>query len=194
MRILKYILLCVLTTCGNVQAVEQLGKQYLISYGKEDASIKLVEYFSFQCPHCLKIFKNDFARIKKEYIDTGKILFEFHPTPLDLPTLQAMVCLAQLDAHQKQLFLEVMFEEAIPNEPELMAQCMIAAMGIFKKPLPLLDDHEFLKRQSAFNDAFVFLQQEEKVLAVPTAEINGKLFPKDVPDFKFVQNAAKKGL
>jgi hypothetical protein len=126
-----------LTTCGNVQAVEKLGQQYLISYGKEDASIKLVEYFSFQCPHCINIFKNDFARIKKEYIDTGKILFEFHPTPLDLPTLQAMVCLAQLDAHQKQLFLEVMFEEAIPNEPELMAQFMMAAMGIFKKPLPL---------------------------------------------------------
>ena len=39
----------------------------------------------------------------------------------------------------------------------------------------------------SFSDAFAFLSQEEKIHAVPTIEVNQKLFPQEIPDFEFVQ-------
>ncbi len=103
-----------------------------------------------------------------------------------------MVCLSYLDAYQKQLFLEVILEEAVSSDPELMAKLMKTAMEVFNNPIPLLDDPEFLKEQKAFKDAYRFLDQEEKILAVPTLEVNKKLYLSNVPDFDFIKTATQK--
>lgn len=186
MRTLRY-LLCLLTVCGWLEGIEKLNPQYTIRYGNEESPIKVVEYFSFQCPHCVKLFKSDFFQIKESFIDVEKIAFEFHPVPIDLPTVQAMVCLSLLEDHQKKLFLEVLLDEAVPEDPELMAKMMMTAMEVFQKTTPRLDDPEFLRKSKAYQDAYFFLKQEEKILAVPTVEVNGKMFS-DIPDYKFIQS------
>lgn len=164
---------------------EKLGKQYLISYGDIMAPVHVVEFFSFQCPHCISLFRSDFETVKETLIDTGKVFFEFHPVPQDLPTAQALICFESLTESEKRLFMEVIFEEASPSDPDLMTQLMMAAMNVFKKPQPRLDDPNYLQNHRVFEEIFNFIKQE-KILAVPTVEINGQLFSKEIPDYEFI--------
>jgi Thioredoxin len=169
-----------------VNPLEKLDPQYLVKYGDENAPLKIVEFFSFQCPHCIKIFREDFDRIKREFIDTGKIYFEFHPVPNDLSTLQALICFESLDEKEKRLFLEVILEEVIPFDSALTVKLMMAAMNVFKKPLPALGDLDFLNDHDVFQKSHHFLAQE-KINAVPTVEINGLLFANEIPNYQFIK-------
>lgn len=169
---------------------QKLDHQYCVSYGDEKAPIKIVEFFSFQCPYCVKLFRDDFERIKKQFIDTGMVHFIFHPVPKDVTTVQAIVCLGQLGRLEKRLFLEVMFEEADPSDQDLMSELMVTAMNVFKKPIPLLKDKTFLQNHPVFEKIYHFLQQE-KVSAVPSVEINGHLYSEKTPSFQFLNECLK---
>lgn len=57
--------------------------------GSEDASVTVVEYFSFTCPHCADFHTETYPKLKKKYIDTGRIKFEFRDFPLDQWALRA---------------------------------------------------------------------------------------------------------
>ncbi len=171
----------------QVEEFRKLDSIYCINYGRKDAPVKIIEFFSFQCPHCVRLFREDFGNIKEELIDTGKVHFEFHPVPQDLPTVQAMICFEQLEENEKCLFLEVMFEEATPSDPELMSTLMMTAMNVFKKPLDKLKDHQFLQDHHVFEAIYPFLKQE-KIFAVPTVEINGRLFSKEIPTYQFIKS------
>ncbi len=51
--------------------------------GNKNAKIVMIEYDSLTCPHC-KVFSEEiFPKIKKEYIDTGKVLYITRPFPTD---------------------------------------------------------------------------------------------------------------
>ena len=43
--------------------------------GNEDASVTVIEYASFTCPHCANFHKNTWPQLKAAYIDTGKVKF-----------------------------------------------------------------------------------------------------------------------
>jgi hypothetical protein len=185
------LILAVFAPCLGLLSLEKLSEKYLVSYGNPNAPVKIVEYFSFQCPHCLALFRKDFKKIEEKYIDTQKVYWVFHPIPSDLTTVQGMVCLANLNELQKKLYLETMLEEAELNQPQVTALIMIKVMEIFKMPISNLNDENFLQKTDAFLDAFDFLVQDEKILAVPTIEVDSKLFKNEVPDFEFVQSIVK---
>ncbi len=46
-----------------------------IVFGKKNAPVDVYEFLSFSCYHCKVLFEEDFEKIKKDYIDTGKIRF-----------------------------------------------------------------------------------------------------------------------
>ncbi len=50
--------------------------------GKKDAPIVMLEFSDFQCPFCGKFFRDTFPKIKKDYIDTGKVYFVYKDFPL----------------------------------------------------------------------------------------------------------------
>ncbi len=51
--------------------------------GPEDAKIKMVEYASFTCPHCADFHAAVFKSLKADYIDTGKLRFEYREVYFD---------------------------------------------------------------------------------------------------------------
>ena len=183
LRLLALALITPMTCFG----LESLPDKYLIAYGSPDAPVKIIEYFSFQCPHCLSLFRRDFKRIETSYIDTKKVYWVFHPVPADLITVQGMICMERLSPRHKKLYLETMLAEAEANNPDTTALIMIKVMEILKQPLPELQNEPFIEQTESFSDAFAFLSQEEKIHAVPTIEVNQKLFPQEIPDFEFVQ-------
>ncbi|MEI6800274.1 MAG: DsbA family protein [Pseudomonadota bacterium] len=51
--------------------------------GSPDAKVKIVEYLSFTCPHCEHFHAEVFPKLKADYIDTGKVLIEYHEVYFD---------------------------------------------------------------------------------------------------------------
>lgn len=51
--------------------------------GPEDAKVKMIEYASFTCPHCADFHNNVFKALKADYIDTGKVRFEYREVYFD---------------------------------------------------------------------------------------------------------------
>ncbi|SCV63413.1 Disulfide bond formation protein D precursor [Anaplasma phagocytophilum] len=77
------------------EAVELTAQQLLMRLpedrylGNEDAPVVMVEYASFSCAHCADFITKVFPRIKKEYIDTGRLLYIYRDFPLDRLSLSA---------------------------------------------------------------------------------------------------------
>ncbi|MDM8335226.1 thioredoxin domain-containing protein [Wolbachia pipientis] len=57
--------------------------------GDPQAPILMIEYASLTCYHCSLFHKEVFPKIKKKYIDTGKMLYIFRHFPLDYRGLKA---------------------------------------------------------------------------------------------------------
>jgi len=51
--------------------------------GPADAKVKIIEYASFTCPHCANFHANVFGQLKTDYIDTGKVRFEYREVYFD---------------------------------------------------------------------------------------------------------------
>ena len=48
-----------------------------MSMGPDNAPVTMIEYSSLGCPHCAAFHRDTLPKIKKEYIDTGKVKFTF---------------------------------------------------------------------------------------------------------------------
>ena len=173
-------------------SLEKLPETYLVSYGDPNAPTKITHYFSFTCPHCVALYREEFSDLRTHYVDTGRIFLTFHPVPMDLLTVRAMHCMEKLAPKEKKVFLEAVLEELVINNTEFSSQLMIKAMELFDKPTPLLMEKEYLQETEAFKQAFEFLKQKEKVIAIPTIEVNGKVYPNEVPDKDFLESLLPK--
>jgi protein-disulfide isomerase len=50
--------------------------------GNAKAPVTVIEYASLTCPHCANFQRNVFPRVKKEFIDTGKVRFIVREFPI----------------------------------------------------------------------------------------------------------------
>lgn len=50
--------------------------------GSPDAPLVLVEFSDFECPFCGRFFRNTLPKIKKDYVDSGKLKYVFKDFPL----------------------------------------------------------------------------------------------------------------
>jgi protein-disulfide isomerase len=57
--------------------------------GPADAKVKIIEYASFTCPHCARFHADVFGKLKADYIDTGKVRFEYREVYFDRYALWA---------------------------------------------------------------------------------------------------------
>lgn len=64
---------------AELMAEGPLGER---SLGKPNAPVTVIEYASLSCPHCANFEKNVFPRVKKEFIDTGKVRFIVREFPI----------------------------------------------------------------------------------------------------------------
>ncbi len=50
--------------------------------GNKDAKVTLIDFTDYECPFCKRYFDDTFSKIKKDYIDTGKIQYVVRDLPL----------------------------------------------------------------------------------------------------------------
>jgi protein-disulfide isomerase len=51
--------------------------------GNPEAIVALVEFSDYECPFCIRHFRETMPLIQKNYIETGKILYAFRDFPID---------------------------------------------------------------------------------------------------------------
>lgn len=57
--------------------------------GSPDATVEIIEYASFTCPHCATFHNDVYPLLKADYIDTGKVRFVYREVYFDRPGLWA---------------------------------------------------------------------------------------------------------
>lgn len=163
---------------GMVSCVKGSGRldpKYTICYGSPKAPIHIVEYFSFGCASCLRTFAEEFEGIRETYMDSGRVYWVMHPHPVDLITVQAMVCLEALRDQQRRVFLEAVVLEH-DRSPEFgLLKLMTAAMEVLKVGIPDVTDGSVLQSTPAFKAAFSYQQSKPTFSGTPTLFINGRM-------------------
>lgn len=77
---------------ANAQDVLPMNTENIVEefeIGNPDATVTVIEYASFTCPHCANFHHEVFPELKANYIDTGKIRFIYRPVYFDGPGLWA---------------------------------------------------------------------------------------------------------
>ena len=103
--------------------------------GDPDAPMHMAEYFSLSCSHCANFHKNTFKQIKKDWIDTGRLRFEFRDFPLRGPAIyaHALARAVPVDAYEGMIdvLLNQQKEWATAEDPvsELARIARIAGIG-----------------------------------------------------------------
>lgn len=110
--------------------------------GSDDAEIAIVEFSDYQCPFCGRFHRQTLPQLKKEYIDTGKVMLVYRDFPLGnhpqaVPAAIAANCAGKQGAYwraQKRLFrnqrrLGESFYQSLAGEldlaePERYKQCL----------------------------------------------------------------------
>jgi protein-disulfide isomerase len=84
--------------------VDLAGAQVL---GRADAPVTLVEFTDLECPYCRAFHVGAFERLKREYIDTGKVRFVSRDFPLDFHPNARPAALAVRCAGEQGKFWEM---------------------------------------------------------------------------------------
>lgn len=69
----------------NAQETAEVDTSSIVemALGSDKAAVTIVEYASFTCPHCANFHKDQFQRLKADFIDTGKIRFIYRDVYFD---------------------------------------------------------------------------------------------------------------
>ena len=85
----------------------------LVVLGQDKAIVKIKIFSSLTCPHCANFHIKVVPKIKKEYIDTGKVQLIFIDFPLDQVAFNASKILHCLDKKKQITFLDIIYETQI---------------------------------------------------------------------------------
>ena len=148
-----------------------------LSVGPADG-VPVIEYGSLTCPHCAAFSTETFPKLKKEYIDTGKVRFifrDFARNTLDVAGFVLARCLGDDKAFAAD---ELLFAEqdkwAFVDKP---LEPLIAAMRA--TGMTQAQATECLKNQKLADGVVAMTklaEQEIHVSGTPTFVINGKVY------------------
>ncbi|GBQ04812.1 thioredoxin domain-containing protein [Saccharibacter floricola] len=77
--------------------------------GNPHAPVLVQEWFSLTCTHCAHFATDVFPEVRKKFIDTGKIRYQFHDFPLDQIGLIAAAVARSLPEERYEPFIMSLF-------------------------------------------------------------------------------------
>ena len=162
-----------------VDTIEALENK---SIGKEEAPIQMIEFASLTCGHCARFHNEVFPKIKKNYIDNGKIFFTYHDFPLDKFALKASV-IARCSGNKKYFsFLKVLYKKQkdwTSSQDPFKSLLKIAKLGGLKN-----DEIKVCVGNKSIEDGILKKRlnstKEFEIKATPTIYINGKKYNGDL--------------
>jgi protein-disulfide isomerase len=109
--------------------------------GNPDAPLKLIEFGSYTCPHCRDFAAESAEPLKRDYVDTGKLSFEYRNyirDPLDLTVALVVRC------GGKDVFF-AMSEQAFANQEAMFARIQSLSQGALENALNAPPGERFVR-------------------------------------------------
>jgi len=104
------ILLIYLMLCLKSYADDLAMKNHLVVVGPDDAVVKIKVFSSLTCPHCASFHIKVVPKIKKNYVESGKVQLIFIDFPLDQAAFNASKLLHCVDQKKQITFLDKIYE------------------------------------------------------------------------------------
>ncbi|WOH83583.1 DsbA family protein [Bradyrhizobium sp. BEA-2-5] len=146
--------------------------------GPQDAKVTITEYASMTCPHCAAFNEQVFPKIKKEYIDTGKVRYIFREFPLDIKAAAGSMlsrCIANGDAQKYFAVTDMLFRQqndwVLKNTTETLTRIGKQAGLTQQQVEACLKDQALLDKIAADQK---YASDVLKVDSTPTFFINGE--------------------
>jgi protein-disulfide isomerase len=149
-----------------------------MALGPANAAVTITEYASMTCPHCAAFNEQVFPKIKKEYIDTGKIRWVFREFPLDIKAAAGSMlsrCIANGDSQKYFAVTDMLFRQqndwVVKNTTETLTR--IGKQAGLSQPQveACLKDQSLLDKIAADQK---YASEVLKVDSTPTFFINGE--------------------
>jgi len=112
-----FIVLSLLTGCATAPAGPAAGEQQAPEVaafnviGRDDAPLTIIEFTDLQCPYCARFAGQTFPRLKREYVDTGKLRYTSRDLPLPFHSFALPAAVASRCAGEQGQFWE--YREAL---------------------------------------------------------------------------------
>jgi protein-disulfide isomerase len=149
-----------------------------MALGPKDAPVTITEYASMTCPHCAAFNEQVFPKIKKEYIDTGKVKYIFREFPLDIKAAAGSMlsrCIAKDDAPKYFAVTDMLFRQqsdwVVKNTTETLTRIGKQAGLTQQQVEACLKDQALLDKIAADQK---YASDVLKVDSTPTFFINGE--------------------
>jgi len=144
-------------------------------FGNTDAPIHVVEYFSMTCGHCANFHVTTYPEVKKNWIDTGKLRFEYRDFPLSELAVYGHALARAIPEAGYEAMLDLLLgrqaEWASAPQPLLALQKMGRIAGINE------DEFTAMLTNRPFLEGIVAIAQqgyeEYTIDSTPTFVING---------------------
>jgi len=79
--------------------------------GRDDAPVTIIEFTDLQCPYCARYASQTFPRLKREYVDTGRLRYTSRDLPLPFHSFALPAAVASRCAGEQGRFWE--YREAL---------------------------------------------------------------------------------
>ncbi len=93
---------------NEIPALEITKDDFYI--GDKNAPITIIEYASMSCSHCADFHKNTLPKLKKEYVDTGKVLIVFRDFPFNYPALLGSMMMRCIPVEVRYDYMNVLYQ------------------------------------------------------------------------------------
>ena len=167
-----------------------------IFIGEENAPVEIKIYSSLSCPHCANFHINALPKIKKKYVNTGKVKIIFIDFPLDLAALNASKILHCVEKNKQMLIMDLIYDKQSKwaigssiDEVNKKLKEIVTTVGINSNKLSQCFRNESIENKVL--NARIDGQKKYSISSTPTIIINEKKIIGS-PDFENIENEIKK--
>lgn len=158
--------------------------------GRADAPVTVTEFFSLTCGHCAAFHNTNWARVKSELVDTGRIRFVWRDFPLDGVALAAACVARALPEDRYPAFIGTLFQTqdrwAFQQGRQMEELARLAALaGMDRKAFDAVAADEGLRR--GILEQRMAAERDYHISATPSFAFNGRLQSGNMPFDQFVQ-------
>ena len=171
-------------------------KKDIVALGNDKAPVKIKIFSSLTCPHCANFHTNVLPKIKKEYVDSGKVQLIFIDFPLDQVAFDASKLLHCLEQEKQIKFLDKIYEDQKEwtsglnmDEIKNNLKKIVKVLGINSEQFDRCIKNEVIADKII--NARIDGQREYSINSTPTIVINEKKLEGEV-NFKNIKKKIEK--
>jgi protein-disulfide isomerase len=114
---------------------EPISLQGATIEGKQTARLVIIEYSEFQCPYCGKFAREVMPQLRRDYVETGKVIVAFRHFPLESLHASALGAAGAAECSRQQgRFLE-MHDSLFANQSQLRREDLVERARVLKLDL-----------------------------------------------------------